>query len=115
MNFWDLITGNDMDRELAAMKRQVAALPQDYQQAWETLTAQLWQGSSFTGRNLMPIMAELVDLLTETAGVGMSVEEALGADLPAFAADLLAAAGAATPQDRWRQQLNRAVHKQLGR
>ena len=34
MNFWDTITGNDMNREFEGFEVRAEALPDEYQAAW---------------------------------------------------------------------------------
>ncbi|WP_461226594.1 DUF1048 domain-containing protein [Lacticaseibacillus suihuaensis] len=115
MNFWDRITGNDMTRQMAAFAARVALLPSDYQAAWQTINQTVMARADFTGRNLMPILAGIVDMMVEAAADGLSVQEALGDDIAGFADSVGAASGATNVQDRWRRQLNAAVYKKLGR
>jgi DNA-binding ferritin-like protein (Dps family) len=111
MNFIDLVTGHDIDRAQATFAATIATLPADYQAAWATISQSLWTHSDFTGRNLIPIMAGIVDLLVETAGEGLSVQDAIGPDPAAFAANVATASGAQDLRGRWRQQLDREVAK----
>lgn len=124
MTFWEKITGKDMDKQMHAFAQQVATLPADYQAAWQQVSALLWGGSgaalpasggSFSGRNLMPVLAGIVDLMTETAGVGLSAEAAFGPDLAGFVSDVAHESGIVAPRERWREQLNADVHRRLGR
>ncbi|WP_461213572.1 DUF1048 domain-containing protein [Lacticaseibacillus sp. GG6-2] len=124
MTFWEKITGKDMDKQMQAFDQQIATLPADYQAAWQQVSALLWGGSgaelpasggSFSGRNLMPVLAGIVDLMTETASVGLSAEAALGSDLAGFVSDVTRESGIVSTRDHWRQQLNADVHRRLGR
>jgi DNA-binding ferritin-like protein (Dps family) len=70
MNFWETVTGNDLTREWKAFEAGAAALPADYQTAWEQIKAHLFPYGDFTGRNLMPILDGALGLLEETAAEG---------------------------------------------
>ncbi len=114
MNFWDLITGNDMRREFKSFGSRVKKLPADYQAAWKEINANLWQHGDFTGRNLMPILNGVLDLLEETAADGQSVQEVLGDDIKGFCSALAGEEGAKSFRDKWREQLNNNIAKKLG-
>jgi len=115
MNFWEKITGGDMTKEVKAFESRAHKLPADYQAAWEEIKATLWRRSDFTGRNLMPIIDGVLGLLEETAAEGQSVREALGDDLQGFCSALVGEEGARSYRDTWREQLNKAVAKKLGK
>lgn len=113
MNFWDTITGNDLTREWRAFEARAAALPPQYQQAWQEIVAQLFPYGDFTGRNLMPILDGTLGLLEESAADGQDIAEVLGDDRGGFAQALAGAEGAGTFRDRWRRQLNQTVARKL--
>jgi DNA-binding ferritin-like protein (Dps family) len=113
MNFWDTITGNDMNREFEGFEVRVKALPSEYQAAWAEVVTQLFPYGNFTGRNLMPILDGVLGLLEETADDGQSISDVLGDDIPAFCAALVGGQGARTFRDKWRDQLNRNVARRL--
>ena len=115
MNFWEKITGSDMDKALKAFESRAQKLPADYQAAWEKIKANLWPRSDFTGRNLMPIIDGVLGLLEETAAEGQTVQEVLGDDIQGFCSALVGDEGAKSFQDKWREQLNHAVAKKLGK
>ncbi len=115
MNFWDKITGNDMNREINSFELRAKKLPKDYQVAWENIKANIYPHSDFTGRNLMPIFDGVLGLLEETAAEGQSVEEALGDDIKGFCSALVGDDGAKSYRDKWREQLNRNIAKKLGK
>jgi len=115
MNFWERITGNDMTKELKALKSRARKLPAEYQAAWETITANLWPHSDFTGRNLMPILDGALGLLEETAAEGQSVQEVLGDDIKGFCSALAGEEGAKSFRDKWREQLNNNIARKLGK
>ena len=113
MNFWELITGSDMTKEVRAFESRAKKLPADYQAAWEKITANLWPHSDFTGRNLMPILDGVLGLLEESAADGQSVQEVLGDDINGFCSALASEEGAKSFRDKWREQLNNSIAKKL--
>jgi DNA-binding ferritin-like protein (Dps family) len=115
MNFWERITGSDLDRELKGFESRAKKLPADYQAAWEEINANLWEHSDFTGRNLMPILDGVLGLLEETAADGQRVQEVLGDDIKGFCSALAGEEGAKSYRDKWREQLNKNIAKKLGK
>ncbi|TDD63172.1 DUF1048 domain-containing protein [Actinomadura rubrisoli] len=115
MNFWETVTGSDLTREWKVFEARAAALPDDYRAAWEQIVGHLFPHSTFTGRNLMPILDGALGLLEETAADGQSVQEVLGDDIAGFCTALAGGEGARTYRDRWREQLNRNVARKLSR
>jgi DNA-binding ferritin-like protein (Dps family) len=114
MNFWETITGSDLTREWKAFEARAAALPADYQAAWEQIKVHLFPYAGFTGRNLMPVLDSALELLEETAADGQGIHEVLGDDIKGFCAALAGGEGARTYRDRWRKQLNTNVARKLG-
>ncbi|MDD4511063.1 MAG: DUF1048 domain-containing protein [Oscillospiraceae bacterium] len=115
MNFWEMITGSDMTKELKAFELRAKKLPPDYQAAWEKIKTNLWPHSDFTGRNLMPILDGVLGLLEEAAADGQSVREVLGDDIKGFCSALAGEEGARSFRDKWREQLNDNIAKKLGK
>ncbi len=115
MNFWEKITGSDMNKEWKAFESRAGKLPTDYQAAWETIKANLWSHSDLTGRNLMPIFDGVLGLLEETAADGQSVQDVLGDDIKGFCSALAGEEGAKSFRDKWRAQLNSRIAKKLGK
>ncbi|HIW75679.1 MULTISPECIES: DUF1048 domain-containing protein [Gordonibacter] len=113
MNFWDRVTGNDMDRDLAGFAARAAELPPAYQAAWKEITERLWNHADFTGRNLMPIFDGVLGLLEEAAADNRPVETVLGTNVADFCAELASAEGAQSLRDRWRDQLNASIARKL--
>jgi DNA-binding ferritin-like protein (Dps family) len=114
MSFWERVTGSDLTREYTAFEARAATLPPGHRAAWEEITTDLAPYSSFTGRNLMPILDGVLGLLEETAADGQDVHEVLGGDIAAFCSAVAGGDGATSHRDRWREQLNRNVARRLG-
>ena len=115
MNFWERITGNDMNKKLKNFESRVKKLPADYQAAWEKIKDNLWSHSNLTGRNLMPILDDALVLLEETVADGRSVQEVLGNDIKGFCSALVGEEERNTLRDKWRKQLNNNIAKKLGK
>ncbi|QIS12281.1 DUF1048 domain-containing protein [Nocardia arthritidis] len=114
MNFWEKITGSDLNREFEAFEARAATLPPEYQAAWQEIKANLFPYGDFSGRNLMPILDNVLGFIEETASEGQSVHEALGHDIKGFCAAIAGEAGAMSFVDKWRDQLNKNVARKLG-
>ncbi|WP_026477484.1 DUF1048 domain-containing protein [Alkaliphilus transvaalensis] len=115
MNFWDKITGRDMEKQAQDFDSRIKKLPVDFQEAWEKIDTNLWQYSDFTGRNLMSILDGVLGLLEEAAVEGQSVQEVLGEDIEGFCSALAGEEGTKSYRDKWRQQLNNNIAKKLGK
>lgn len=115
MNFWEKITGSDMTKEWKTFESRVKKLPVEYQAAWEQITANFWQHSDFTGRNLMPILDGVLGLLEDSAAEGLSIHEVLGDDIKGFCSALAGEEGAMSYRDKWREQLNNNIAKKLSK
>lgn len=114
MNFFEKITGSDMTKEMKAFEARAKKLPAEFQVAWEEITSNLWNHGDFTGRNLMPILDSVLELLEVTSADGQSVEEVLGDDIEGFCTALVGGESAKTYRDKWRDQLNKNVARKLG-
>lgn len=115
MNFIDLVTGQDMTREMKHLETRAKKLPIDYQAAWEEIKTNIWPCTDFTGRSLMPILDGALGLLEESVADGQSVGEVFDGDIQGFCIALVGGDGANTYRDKWRRQLNDAVAKKLGK
>ncbi|MFI5571184.1 DUF1048 domain-containing protein [Streptomyces sp. NPDC051740] len=115
MNFWEKVTGSDLTREWKAFEARAETLPDDYRAAWGQIITRLFPYGDFTGRNLMPILDAALGLLEVAAADGQSVHEVLGEDIRDFCTALAGGEGARTHRDRWREQLNRNVERELSR
>lgn len=115
MNFWEMITGSDMTKELNTFESRAKKLPADYQAAWEKIKANIWPHSDFTGRNLMPILDGVLGLFEVSVEDGQSVQDVLGDDIKGFCAALAGEEGSKSYRDKWREQLNKTIVKKLGK
>ncbi len=63
MNFWNKVTGNDMKAEMKDFEERVSKLSKAYQEAWGEIKNNLWIYTNFSGRNLIQIFENVVDIL----------------------------------------------------
>ncbi len=115
MNFLDKITGNDMKIEMKSFEERVNKLSKEYQVAWEEIKNNLWIYSDFSGRNLIQILENVVDILEEASLEGQSIEGLFGGDIKTFSDDIAKGEGAKTFRDKWREQLNNNVARKLSK
>lgn len=115
MDFIEKITGSDITKKLKNFELRVKKLPADYQTAWEEIKKSVWPYSDFTGRNLIPILDNVLGLFEETAADGQSVKDVLGDDIKGFCIALTGEEGAKSYRDKWREQLNKNIAKKLGK
>lgn len=115
MNFLEKITGSDMTKELKTFETRIKKLPADYQVAWVTITSNLWPHADFTGRNLIPILDGVLELLEETAEDGQSIQEVLGDDIKGFCSSLVGVEGSKSFRDKWHEQLNNNIAKKISK
>ncbi|WP_026690488.1 DUF1048 domain-containing protein [Alteribacter aurantiacus] len=114
MNFFEKITGSDMNKAIKEFETRVKALPPEYQSAWKEIINHLWIHSDFTGRNLMPIFENVLELLEVASADGQGVEDVLGDNLEGFSTAFVGDERAKTYRDQWREQLNKNVAKKVG-
>ncbi len=115
MNFWDKVTGNDMKAEMKHFEDRVSKLSKEYQEAWAEIKNNLWIYSDFSGRNLIQIFENVVDILEEASLDSQSIEGLFGGDIKAFCDDIASGEGAKTFRDKWREQLNNNVARKLSK
>ncbi|MDD4200703.1 MAG: DUF1048 domain-containing protein [Eubacteriales bacterium] len=113
MKFWEKITGSDMTKEMKSFELRAGTLPADYQRAWKKINMLLWQNADFSGRDLIPILDGIMDMLEEAAAEGQNAIEVLGDDIKEFCSNLAMEEGAKSIRDKWREELNNNIAKKL--
>jgi DNA-binding ferritin-like protein (Dps family) len=66
----------------------------------EQIKAHLFPYGDFSGRNLVPILDDVLGVLEETAAVGQDVHDVLGEDIEGFSATPTGGEGARNFRDR---------------
>ncbi len=115
MSFWDKITGNDLKIEMKGYQERVNKLSKEYQVAWDEIINCLWVYSDFSGKNVMQIFGNIVEILEEASLDGQSVEGLFGGNIKAFCDEIAKGEGAKTFRDKWREQLNNNVARKLSK
>lgn len=115
MTFFEKITGNDITKKLKSFEARATKLPTDYQDVWEKIKENLLSHSNFTGRNLIPILDNALEILEETSVHGQSAQDALGDDIKGFCSALIGEYGSNCFRDKCRNKLNNNISKKLGK
>lgn len=115
MNFIEKITGNDITKNFQSFELRAKTLPSDYQEAWEIIKNHLWAHSDFTGRNLIPILDGVLEMLEEATLESQPIQNVLGDDIKGFCLQLAGEEGAKSLRDKWREQLNNNITRKLKR
>ncbi len=114
MNFFERVTGSDITKAMKDFDTRVKNLPIDYQITWTEIQNHLEPYGDFTGRNLIPILNQALELLELTSADGKTIEEVFNHDIKSFCIALATNEGAKTYRDKLREQLNYNVRKKLG-
>lgn len=113
MTFVEKITGSDLTAKYKEYENRVKLLPEDYQRAWNRIYNRVSMYSDFTGRNLLVIFDQVIDLLEEMNSIGKNASEVFGDDIDGFCDELTAELTTTSIRDKWRNQLNSKVSKKL--
>lgn len=114
MNFLEKITGIDISNAMNNFDERIKLLPIEYQTCWMQIKDTLWNYTDFTGRNLLPIFNDIIELLEVAAAENQSINDIFGDDIEGFCTEFITSEGLKTRRDRWRNQLNKNVMKKLG-
>ena len=114
MNFFERITGSDITKAMKDFDTRVKNLPTDYQIAWTEIMNHLCPYHDFTGRNLLPILNQALELLELTSADGQTIEEVFNYDIKSFCVSLATNEDVKTYRDKLKSQLNHNVRKKLG-
>ena len=111
MNFYDKITGNDMNKQQKEFQLRIDKLPAGYQDAWREHHQKIWSYSDFSGRNLYPILEGIVGLFEESAAEKLPINSVIGENMTTFISEIAEAAGAKNERDKLREHLNQVTKK----
>lgn len=100
-------------REFRQMQARAKALPQDYAYVYQKIQTYMWSSSGGDGMDMMPILADLLDLFETGAAEGKPVLEVTGEDVAAFCDELLR--NAKTWTTNRNKALNRDIMNELGK
>ena len=114
--FNDYFNFRQIAREKRAYRQKqerVKALPGEYRYVYHKIQSYMWSYSGGSGMDMLPILADLLDLFETGVAEGKRVLEITGADVAAFCDELLR--NAKTYTENRREDLNRDIMKKLGK
>jgi|SRR5689334_16023757 DNA-binding ferritin-like protein (Dps family) len=100
-------------RKFRQMQERVKALPEEYHYVYHKIQRYMWSYSGGSGMDMLPILADLLDLFETGVAEGKRVLEITGEDVAAFCDELLR--NAKTYTENRREDLNRDIMKKLGK
>ena len=100
-------------REYKQQMERIKALPEDYQYVFKKIQSHMWMFAAGPGYDMMKIHYDLIELFESGAAQGKDVLEITGDDVAGFCDELLRSASTYT--ENWRENLNRDIHKKLGK
>lgn len=114
MNFFERVTGSDITKAMYDFDTRIQTLPANYQDAWQEIVTYLMPYGDFSGRNLIMIFNNLIELLEISSVNEQKIEDIFGDDLKSFCAEIASSEGIKNYRDKWHTQLNANVKKKLG-
>src|SRR3954447_25530770 len=100
-------------RKFRQMQERVKALPEEYRYVYHKIQGYMWSYSGGSGMDMLPILADLLDLFETGVTEGKRVLEITGEDVAAFCDELLR--NARTYTENRREDLNRDIMKKPGK
>ena len=100
-------------REFNQKQERARALPEDYRYVYHKIQHYMWGHSGGDGMDMMPILADLLDLFETGAAEGKRVLDITGEDVASFCDELLR--NARTWTENGHEALNREIMKHLGK
>jgi DNA-binding ferritin-like protein (Dps family) len=99
-------------RRYREMQARVTALPEDFRFVFHKLEHYLWNHAGGDGMDMIPLMADLLDLFEQGAADGKQALEVTGTDVAGFCDELLRTTRTWTAQAH--DALNRDIARKLG-
>ena len=100
-------------REFRQKQARANALPEDYRYVYRQIQHYMWGHAGGSGMDMMPILADLLDLFETGAAEGKHVFDVTGEDVAGFCDELLR--NATTWTGTQREALNRDILHKLGK
>ncbi len=113
MTFREKITGSDMNKQFEKWEQHISEMPSDYQQAWKTIISKLAYHADFSGRNIMPLLESVYQLLVEMDAQGKTIDDIFGGSIENFCHELTSDLPNKSVRDKWRRKLNKRVARKL--
>lgn len=115
MTFMEKITGSDITKKFKEMQLEVDKLPKDYQDTWSDICMKIYGYSDFTGRNIMPIFDNILELMIEMNNNGKSCDEVFGNDIDSFCSELMSGIPSNDYRSKARKKLNKNIENRFGK
>jgi DNA-binding ferritin-like protein (Dps family) len=95
-------------------KKRIQALPKDYQIVFKEIEAYMWNFASGDGRDMMGVLADMLELFESGAQGGKNVFSIVGDDVSDFCDGILKEVQAQTWTGKMKEMLNQSIHRKLG-
>ena len=100
-------------RRYRQMQSRAKALPEEYGFVYRKIEHYMWNHAGGDGMEMIPVLADLLDLLEAGAADGKRVLDVTGTDVAAFCDELLR--NTTTWTGHWHEALNRDIAGRLGK
>ncbi|MCL2884542.1 MAG: DUF1048 domain-containing protein [Oscillospiraceae bacterium] len=100
-------------RRYKEMQSRVNTLPENYQFVYHKIEHYMWMHADGNGMQMVPLLADLLDLFETSAAEGKKVLDVTGEDVAAFCDELLR--GVRQWTENWHDALNRDIQKKLNK
>jgi DNA-binding ferritin-like protein (Dps family) len=100
-------------RRYKEMEARAKALPEEYVFVYRKIEHYMWNHAGGDGMDMIPILADLLDMLEAGAADGKRVLQVTGTDVAGFCDELLR--NTKTWTATWHEALNRDIMKRLGK
>ncbi len=100
-------------KEYKEQMARVKALPEEYWYVYDKMLGYMWKLADGDGNDMLKVQYDLIDLFEAGAAEGKPILDVTGEDVAAFADELLL--GVQTYIESWRKDLNRDIHKKVGK
>jgi DNA-binding ferritin-like protein (Dps family) len=95
-------------------KKRIQALPKDYQIVFKEIEAFMWYFASGSGRGMMSVLTDILELFESGAQGGKNVLSIVGDNVSNFCDGILKEVQAQTWTGKKKEMLNQTIHKKLG-
>ncbi len=113
MTFIEKVTGSDISKKCQEFEQRVALLPDDYHIAWDKINDHVSIYADFTGRNIIVILDQVLEMMEEMNGLGKSTNDIFAGNIDAFCQDLTWDMRPHSVREKWRTNLNKNIEKRF--
>lgn len=113
MTFIERVTGSDINQKFEEFELRLSKLPDDYLVAWNKIYKHVSYYSDFTGRNILIILEQVLEMMEEMSSLGKTANEIFGGNIDAFCQELTTGMSLNSVRNKWRKKLNNNIHRKL--